>query len=126
SIADHRDPAVAVVEHVRRRHPDAPFHTVIGGMARGLVANPKVETLIAASRLARGEIFLISDANVRVSADVLAKTIALFDDSQVGLVSNLFVGTGASSLGSIVESLYLLTVVLPGAVIAEAFGFVCV
>lgn len=126
SIADHRDPAVAVVERVRRRLPDAPFHVVIGGIARGLVANPKVERLIAASRRARGEIFLISDANVRFSADDLAKTIALFDDSRVGLVSNLFVGAGASSLGSIVESLYLLTVVLPGTILAEALGVVCV
>ncbi len=126
SIADRSDPAVAVVERVRQRFPDAPFLVVIGGIARGLVANPKVERLIAASRLARGEIFLISDANVRVSADHLVETISLFDNSGVGLVSNLFVGAGPSSFGSIVESLYLLTVVLPGTIIAEAFGFVCV
>ena len=126
SVADRRDPALEVVRAITQRFPEAPFVIVVGGITPGLVVNPKIERLIAASRIARGEIFFISDANVRVSADDLAQTVALFDDPSVGCVSNVFVGEGARCVGSAIESLHLLTFVVPGTILAKVSGATCV
>ena len=126
SVADRKDPALAVVERVRARFPDAPFFLVVGGAPEGRIGNPKVERLVAAARVARGDLFLVSDSNVRVAPDDVARTVALFEDPGVGCVSNLFVGTGARDLGARVESLHLLTFVVPGNVLAAWNGTPCV
>ena len=126
SIADRWDPALDAVRAVTERYPKAPFVVVVGGVTPGLVVNPKIERLIAASRVARGEIFFISDSNIRVSPDDIWQTVSPFDDPGVGCVSNVFVGEGASSLGAAIESLYLLTFVVPGTVLARVAGATCV
>lgn len=126
SVADRKDPALDVVARVRARFPDAPFFLVVGGTPEGRIGNPKVERLVAAARVARGDLFLVSDSNVRVAPDDVARTVALFDDPSVGCVSNLFVGSGARDLGAIVESLHLLTFVVPGNVLAAWNGTPCV
>jgi ceramide glucosyltransferase len=126
SAESEADPAVPVARKVMARYPEAPFRLVVGGPRRTGVSNPKVERLVAAERAASGEILFVSDSNVRVGPDDVRATVALFDDPSVGCVSNLFVGDGARSLGAIVESLHLLTFVLPGTALAEASGVPCV
>lgn len=125
SVEEHDDPALPILKTAVRDHPDV-FRLVIGGgRARGVV-NRKVERLIAAARVARGEIFLISDSNVRVEPDDVARTIAAFSDARVGCVSNLFTGAKAETLGATVESLHLLSFVAGGTVLAAAAGVPCV
>ena len=126
SVADPKDPALHAVTRVQARFPDAPFVLVVGGAPEGRIGNPKVERLVAAARVARGDLFLVSDSNVRVAPDDVARTVALFDDPGVGCVSNLFVGTGARDLGAVIESLHLLTFVVPGNVLAAWGGTPCV
>ena len=92
----------------------------------GLVANPKVERLISAGRLARGEIFLISNANIRAESGDLARLIEPFGDPKVGLVTTMFIGAGARSVGSAIESLHLLSFLVPGSTLATKTGAVCV
>lgn len=121
SVADRNDPALRILEDVRHAHPLAPFRVVIGGDPALKRGNRKVARLIAAERVARGEILVISDSNAWTEADDLAQTLRAFDDPTVGCVSNLFTGQGARSLGARIESLHLLTFVVPGNVIA-AFG----
>ncbi len=126
SVADPKDPALDAISRVRARFPEAPFVLVVGGAPAGRIGNPKVERLAAAARVARGEIFLVSDSNVRVDPDDVAHTVALFDDPAIGCVSNLFVGSGARDFGALVESLHLLTFVVPGNVLAAWNGTPCV
>lgn len=125
SVADADDPALEVIERVRNDFPHAPFSLVVGGVRKGQVMNPKVERLLAAMPLARGEIIFISDSNVRVSSDFLAQTIKAFDDPAVGCVSNLFIAEGAASFGADIESLYLLTFVAAGNALADAGEVPC-
>jgi ceramide glucosyltransferase len=124
SVADPDDPALEVIERVRRCFPASRFSLTVGGGARAL--NPKVERLIAAARLARGRILFISDSNVRVSPDDIAATVAPFRDPTVGCVSNPFVVHGASTFGAAIESLHLISFVLPGCALANALGIPCV
>jgi ceramide glucosyltransferase len=126
SVERHDDPAAEIARQVMAKHPEAPFRLVVGEGSRARIRNGKVDRLLAASRYATGDIFLVSDANVRVEPQDVARTVALFDDPSVGCVSNLFVGKGARSFGAIVESLHLLTFVVPGTAIAEAGGVPCV
>lgn len=126
SVADPNDPALAVVSLVRAKYPLAPIRVVTGGVFASEPKNRKVERLIAAARDARGEILFISDSNVRVEPDDVARTVALFCDPRVGCVSNVFRGEGARSFGARIEALHLLTFVAPGAAIAAAFGVPCV
>ncbi len=63
---------------------------------------------------------------MRVEPGDVAATVAAFDDPAVGCVSNVFTGSGARSFGAVIESLHLLTFVLPGTVLAAAGGVACV
>jgi ceramide glucosyltransferase len=126
SVADGDDPAIAVLDRVRMAHPHAPFRLVVGGDPCLERTNRKVARLVAAEREARGGVLVISDSNVRVEPDDMAQTIAAFQDPRVGCVSNLFTGDGAQSLGAKIESLHLLSFVIPGNVIAAFAGVPCV
>jgi ceramide glucosyltransferase len=126
SAEEWDDPALEVVRRVMRAHPFAPFRVVVDGGSRSGVVNRKVERLIAAAHVAKGEILLISDSNVRVEPDDIAQTMAAFDDPRVGCVSNLFTGSGARTIGATIESLHLLSFVATGAVLAAKAGVPCV
>jgi ceramide glucosyltransferase len=126
SAEEWHDPAIEVVQRVMRAYPFAPFRIVIDGGSQSGVVNRKVERLIAAARVAKGDILLISDSNVRVEPEDLVRTLAAFDDPRVGCVSNLFTGSGAQSLGATLESLHLLSFVATGTVLAAAAGVPCV
>jgi ceramide glucosyltransferase len=115
-----------VFERVRSRHPLAPFRLVTGGTIGPEPKNRKVERLIFAAREARGEVLLISDSNVRIEPDDVARTVAHFGDRRVGCVSNLFRGEGALSFGARIEAMHLLTFVAPGAALAARLGIPCV
>ncbi len=121
SVADRNDPALKILERVRFSHPLAPFRLVVAGDPRLERTNRKVARLVAAEREAHGDVIVISDSNVRVEPHDLALTLEAFREPGVGCVSNLFTGDGARSIGAKIESLHLLSFVVPGNVIA-AFG----
>lgn len=82
------DPADAVCDIVRRLlvlHPEADAQLVFCGAADG--ANAKVAQLSRLHPLARHELLVVSDADVRVPPDFLANVVPLLEDPEVGLVS---------------------------------------
>lgn len=125
SIEDRGDPAIPIATAMVRDHADV-FRLVVGGGSPRGVVNRKVERLLAAARVARGEIFLISDSNVRVDPGDVRDTIAEFANERTGCVSNLFIGEGAKDFGATVEALHLMMFVAPGAVLAASAGVPCV
>jgi ceramide glucosyltransferase len=126
SAEDGEDPALEVARRVMAAHPFAPFRIVVDAGSRAGVVNRKVERLIAAARVAKGDVLLISDSNVRIEPDDLARTIEAFANPRLGCVSNLFTGAGARTLGARIESLHLLSFVVPGAVLAASVDRACV
>ncbi|HEV7243184.1 MAG TPA: glycosyltransferase [Thermoanaerobaculia bacterium] len=126
SAEEWEDPALEVVRRVMDAYPFAPFRIVVDPGSRSGVVNRKVERLIGAAREASGDVFFISDSNVRVQPEDFARTLALFDDPRVGCVSNVFTGAGARSFGATIESLHLLSFVAPGAVLAASANVPCV
>jgi ceramide glucosyltransferase len=78
-------------------------------------------------RYAKHRYVLFSDGNVRVQPGFLRRAVSWFQDPRVGLVSNLFRASGAASLGSRIEALYLNGCLMPGtAFIADVLGQPCV
>jgi len=104
-VADPRDPALEVVERLRRAFPGTAIR--VSTCAPELGRNPKVNNLTAISRLASHPYWLISDSNTRVHPDYLADTVAEFKDPHVGLVTNVLAGVGEKGLGALLENLHL-------------------
>lgn len=125
SFATADDPAYRVARRVADRHPDVRSTFVVDEREPG--GNAKVNRLSAALRYARHRLILFSDGNVRVRSDFLRRAVSWFRDPRVGLVSHLFRASGAKSVGSRLESLYLNGCLMPGtALIADVLGIPCV
>ena len=125
SFASESDPAFGIARRVADRHPERLATFVVDG--REPRGNSKVNRMIAGVRCVRYRYLLFSDGNVRVRPDFLARAVSWFSDSRVGLVSNLFRGTGARTLGSRLECLHLNGTLRAGtAAIARLTGSPCV
>lgn len=123
-VADGDDPATPVVRRLIAEHPGRDAHLVVGAPPFGL--NPKVENLAAMWPHRRHEVVLISDSNVRVRPEYLRETAASLADPGVGLVSNLFAGTGEEHFGAAIENLHLNGYIAGGVAAASALGITCV
>jgi ceramide glucosyltransferase len=111
-IADSRDPAFAVARRFAARHPAVAIRIVITD--RHAALNPKVSQLIGLEREATGDIYVISDSNVRVAPSYLWSLVSELADPQVGMVTSLFTGAGEQTLGAAFENLQLCVSTAPG------------
>lgn len=119
------DPALAVVDGLRVRHPDVAVRVVVGGGLGG--NNPKVRNLRAMLPAASHDLVLISDSNVRAPAGYVASLAAVrAADPSVGIVTNLFVGAGGRGLGGALESVQLAGFCAAGVALPSALGDVTV
>ncbi len=78
------DPVRPVVERLLAEHPELDAECVVCPELRG--ANVKVAKLARLEPLARHEVLVISDADVKVPPDFLANLVVPFADAGVGLV----------------------------------------
>jgi len=84
-VADASDPVCKIVRELIEKNPGRDAQLVV--CAESLGANGKVSTLVQLERLAKHELILVSDADVRVPADFLANIVAPLRDSKTGLVN---------------------------------------
>lgn len=84
-VADASDPVCKIVERLLQGYPDRDARLVICDQSLG--ANAKVSTLAQLERLAKHEVILVSDADVRVPTDFLMNAVAPLRDEQTGLVN---------------------------------------
>lgn len=115
-VASVFDPARAIAERVVRRHPQVFRLIVTDG---GAALNPKVAQLIGLAAEASGELFVVSDSNVRARSDYLDRILEAMADPRVGLVSCLVAGAGERTVGAALENVLQSAHVAPG--IAAAY-----
>jgi ceramide glucosyltransferase len=123
-VADADDPAIHVVRQLQREFPDHDSQLVVGCPAFGL--NPKVESLAAMEPQRKHDVILISDSNVRARPSYLRETVCYLAEPGVGLVSNLFAGTGEVHASAVLENLQLNGFIAGGVAAASVCGATCV
>ncbi len=113
------DPAIAVVEALRVAYPNAHIDLVIDPTAHG--ASGKVSNLINMMAVARHEVLVLSDSDIAVAPDYLARVLDALDRPGIGLVSCLYRGRGDAGFWSRFGAAGLTYQFMMGVVIAVAY-----
>jgi ceramide glucosyltransferase len=106
-VSDAIDPAVESVKSLQREFPDRRIQLVMSPAILG--ANVKVSNLAQMLPEARYDYLIIDDSDIRVEPDYLRRVIAPLSDSRVGMVTCLYRGVAAKTLGSRLEALGIST-----------------
>ena len=115
-VEDPHDPAVAVVQRLRREFPDCDIVLAVG-VGRG--TNRKVANLEHMMPHARHDVLVMSDSDIRVRPDYLRTLVGPLADPAVGLTTCLYRGRGNFGLPSVIESLFINTDFVPNALVAQ-------
>jgi ceramide glucosyltransferase len=116
-VSEIDDPAVEFVKELQREFPARPIRFVI--CTKKLGANVKVSNLEQMLETARYEHLLVNDSDIRVEGDYLQQVMAPLTDKRVGLVTCLYRGATATTVGSKLESLGIATDFIPGVLVAR-------
>jgi ceramide glucosyltransferase len=87
------DEALRLARRVGERYPHVDAHYVTCGEPEPKFHNAKVYSLAKLDSVARHELFITSDADVRVTPDYLRRMVQNLKDPQVGLASCVYLGT---------------------------------
>jgi ceramide glucosyltransferase len=116
-VSDANDPAIQLVEQLKREFPRHSIHLMI--CRENLGANTKVSNLGQMMREARHEYLIVNDSDIRVEPDYLGRVLAPLIDPGIGLVTCLYRGVANSTLGSRLESLGISTDFSAGVLVAQ-------
>ena len=119
-MQDPADPALAVAERLKREHPDRDIVVVVDPTVRG--TNRKLGNLINMFTKAHGEIVVISDSDVRLPPDGLARIVAALEGPEVGLIHCLYRGRPTASFWSRLAAMDVNTRFAPSVLVGEALG----
>jgi len=123
-VSDAGDPARDLVRRLQEKYPARTIKLVVADRILG--ANIKVSTLAQMVREARYDVLLVNDSDIRVAPDYLRRVVAGLagegaraTHSQVGLVTCLYRGVAAGTIGSKLEALGIATDFAPGVLSAR-------
>lgn len=116
-VNDPSDPAVESVEQLKREFPARNIQLVVSPVKLG--ANVKVSNLAQMVRTASYEYVIVNDSDIRVERDYLRRVVAPLIDDETGMVTCLYRGVAAPTLGSRLESLGISTDFCAGVLVAR-------
>jgi len=119
-VPDATDPGVAVVDRLIAERPGADLQLLVSTRPAG--PNPKVATLIGLQGRIRHDIVVLSDSDVSVERNYLARTVATLAQPGVGLVTCLYRGTPVPSLWARLASMAIDYDFLPNVLVGLALG----
>jgi len=111
SLSGKQDPAISLIEELKKNFPDREIRWTIGNPNRG--SNYKVGNLIEAVRNAKYDILAISDSDMQVGRDYLREVIAIFLRGKAGLVTCLYRGTHLDNFLTGLQALSIQTDFIP-------------
>jgi ceramide glucosyltransferase len=116
-VSDPDDAAIESVKALQREFPDRRIRLVTSPTILG--ANVKVSNLAQMMTKARYDHIIVNDSDIRVEPDYLQRVIAPLSDSQTGMVTCLYRGVAAATLGSRLEALGISTDFCAGVLVAR-------
>jgi ceramide glucosyltransferase len=106
-VSDANDPATESVKQLQREFPGCKIRWVVCPEMLG--ANVKVSNLAQMLAAASYDHLIVNDSDIRVEPDYLRRVMAPLADQSVGMVTCLYRGVPASTLGSRLEALGIST-----------------
>ncbi|MEI9965455.1 MAG: bacteriohopanetetrol glucosamine biosynthesis glycosyltransferase HpnI [Caulobacteraceae bacterium] len=119
-VQDSADPALAVAEAVRHAHPDAHIDVVVGPGPPG--PNRKIANLINMLGHARHDFLVISDADMRATADYLARVAGAAGQPGVGAATCYYYGQGRTGFWSQIAAMGISYGFLPNVATGVGLG----
>ncbi len=120
-VRNRDDPAVSVVERLRRELPDRNLKLVVDERLAGV--NYKVSNLSNMLVHARYDCLAVSDSDIRVGPDYLARVMGELSDPEVGVVTCLYRARPHRTLWSYLGALFIDAWFLPSVLVGRAMGF---
>lgn len=114
------DPALSVLEGLRRDYPRLDLTVVVDPTRHG--ASAKVSNLINMMRAARYDWLVLADSDVRVPPGYLAAVAAPLADPAVGVVTCPYRGVSRPGLWSLLGTLFVNDWFIPSVRVAALFG----
>ncbi len=106
-VSDANDPAMEIVKRLQREFPDRKIQSLVCPEILG--ANVKVSNLALMVKAASYDHLIVNDSDIRVERDYLRHMLAPLADKSVGMVTCLYRGIPAPTLGSRLEALGIST-----------------
>ena len=120
-VCDPQDPAVAVVHRLQKEFPD--LDLVLAADRKEHGSNRKVNNLINMMALARHDYLVISDSDVKVDRDYLAKLIPPLLDAGVGIVTCGYRGIARPGIWSLLGAMYINAWFMPSVRVSALMGY---
>ena len=119
-VADGADPAADVVGRLQREFPRLDLKLVVDRRQHG--SSRKVSNLMNMMPLARHDVLVISDSDVRVPRDYLSRIVPPLLDPDVGIVTCPYRGVPRSGLWSLLGSMFINDWFIPSVRVAALSG----
>jgi len=116
-VGDANDAAIPLIERLRQEFPQRRIQLVICTQVRG--TNRKVSNLMQMLAESQHPFVVINDGDIRVGRDYLRRVMAPFSSANVGMVTCLYHGIAAPTLGSRLEALGISTDFIAGVLTAR-------
>jgi len=116
-VSDPNDPAIESVKTLQREFSDRRIQLLVSPKTLG--ANVKVSNLAQMLEKARYDHLIVNDSDIRVEPDYLRRVTAPLADPRVGMVTCLYRGVAAATLGSRLEGLGISTDFCPSVLAAR-------
>lgn len=119
-VSEPDDPAIGVVARLMREFPAVDMDIAVDRRQHG--SSRKVSNLINMMPLARHDLLVLSDSDVRVGRDYLARVCAPLVDPAVGIVTCSYSGRPRTGFWSLLGSLFIDDWFTPSVRVAAMFG----
>ena len=119
-VSDENDPSLPIVERLQREFPERDLSIVVDRRQHG--TNRKVSNLINMMPRARHDMLVLSDSDVKVPPDYLAKLAAPLLDANVGIVTCCYAGNPQPGLWSLLGAMFINDWFTPSVRVAAMLG----
>lgn len=118
-VSDTADPAIAIIERVIADFPNLDLGLIVDDRLIG--TNFKVSSLANMLGIAKHDILVIADSDMRVQPDYLESIVEAFEDPDVGVATCLYKGSPVGGLASLIAAMFINEWFLPSVLVALTF-----